>query len=110
LALLPVGRRPPLIEAAWPELAIEESNLTVQIAALRRVLEEAAGGATWIQTLPRRGYRDVGPVVATDNSLTDVEGWFSAGPDIVVQRAWKIVATSYRQNARHLRLSASPQP
>ena len=25
-----------LIQAAWPELAVEESNLTVQIAALRR--------------------------------------------------------------------------
>ena len=29
-----------LIEAAWPGLAIEDSNLTVQIAALRRVFEE----------------------------------------------------------------------
>src|SRR5882762_10118031 len=51
-----------LIEAAWPGLAIEDSNLTVQIAALRRVLEGVAGGATWIETLPRRGYRYVGPV------------------------------------------------
>jgi TolB-like protein/tetratricopeptide (TPR) repeat protein len=56
-----------LIEAAWPGLAIEDSNLTVQIAALRRVLEEVAGGATWIETLPRRGYRYVGPLVATGN-------------------------------------------
>src|SRR5258708_37702732 len=57
-----------LIEAAWPGLAIEDSNLTVQIAALRRVFEEVAGGASWIETLPRRGYRYVGPSVATDNS------------------------------------------
>jgi TolB-like protein len=53
-----------LIEAAWPGLAVEDSNLTVQIAALRRVFEEAAGGAAWIETLPRRGYRYVGPAVA----------------------------------------------
>jgi len=33
-----------LIEAAWPGLAIEESNLTVQIAALRRALGEVRGG------------------------------------------------------------------
>jgi adenylate cyclase len=52
-----------LIEAAWPGLAIEESNLTVQIAALRRALSEAPGGENWIVTLPRRGYRFVGPVV-----------------------------------------------
>jgi TolB-like protein/Tfp pilus assembly protein PilF len=57
-----------LIEAAWPGLAIEVSNLTVQIAALRRVFEEVPGGAAWIETMPRRGYRFVGPVDATENS------------------------------------------
>jgi TolB-like protein len=51
-----------LIEAAWPGLAIEDSNLTVQIAALRRVLAEEPGGERWIETLPRRGYRFIGPV------------------------------------------------
>jgi len=56
-----------LIEAAWPELAIEDSNLTVQISALRRVFEEVAGGSGWIETLPRRGYRYVGPAFATGN-------------------------------------------
>src|SRR3954470_11273755 len=54
-----------LIHAAWPGLAVEESNLTVQIAALRRVFEEVAGGTDWIETLPRRGYRYIGPVVET---------------------------------------------
>lgn len=53
-----------LIEAAWPGLAIEESNLTVQVAALRRALEQEAGGKDWIETLPRRGYRYVGPMVS----------------------------------------------
>src|SRR6185312_7129392 len=54
-----------LMQAAWPGLAIEESNLTVQIAALRRVFADVDGGATWIETLPRRGYRYIGPPVAT---------------------------------------------
>ena len=52
-----------LFEAAWPGLAVEDSNLTVQIAALRRAFGEA-GGSDWIETLPRRGYRYVGPAVA----------------------------------------------
>jgi TolB-like protein len=52
-----------LFEAAWPGLAVEDSNLTVQIAALRRAFGEA-GGADWIETLPRRGYRYVGPAPA----------------------------------------------
>lgn len=54
-----------LMEAAWPGLAIEESNLTVQIAALRRTFAEIDGSTTWIETLPRRGYRYIGPPVAT---------------------------------------------
>ncbi|WP_334516668.1 winged helix-turn-helix domain-containing tetratricopeptide repeat protein [Bradyrhizobium sp. AZCC 1693] len=54
-----------LMEAAWPGLAIEESNLTVQIAALRRTFAESDGRTTWIETLPRRGYRYIGPPVAT---------------------------------------------
>jgi len=52
-----------LIEAAWPGLAVEDSNLTVQIAALRRALGVVPGGESWIATLPRKGYRFVGPAV-----------------------------------------------
>ncbi|MCC2104202.1 MAG: winged helix-turn-helix domain-containing protein, partial [Hyphomicrobiales bacterium] len=54
-----------LIEAAWPGLVVEDSNLTVQIAALRRALQEGGGASDWIATLPRRGYRYAGPAVAT---------------------------------------------
>lgn len=61
-----------LMEAAWSGLTVEESNLTVQIAALRRVLGEEAGGENWIKTLPRRGYRYVGPVsVVVDDGRAD---------------------------------------
>jgi class 3 adenylate cyclase len=55
-----------LMQAAWPGLAVEESNLTVQIAALRWVLREEPGGERWIETVPRRGYRFVGPTVTKD--------------------------------------------
>ncbi len=54
-----------LIDAAWRGLAIEDSNLTVQIAALRRAFHQSGGDANWIETMPRRGYRYVGPAVAT---------------------------------------------
>jgi TolB-like protein/tetratricopeptide (TPR) repeat protein len=58
-----------LIEAAWPGQAIEDSNLTVQMTAIRRTLAQANGG-DWIETLPRRGYRYVGPPVTP--SVEDV--------------------------------------
>jgi TolB-like protein/Tfp pilus assembly protein PilF len=57
-----------LIEGAWPGLAIEESNLNVQIGALRRVFAEQSNGENWIETLPRRGYRYVGPAITETDS------------------------------------------
>lgn len=60
-----------LIEAAWPGLAIADNNLTVQIATLRRLIEQAGGEARWIETLPRRGYRYVGPAVARNESQAE---------------------------------------
>ncbi|HEY2819213.1 MAG TPA: tetratricopeptide repeat protein [Casimicrobiaceae bacterium] len=50
-----------IIADVWHEAVVEEGNLPVQIAAIRRVLEQG-GGSHWIETLPRRGYRFVGPV------------------------------------------------
>ena len=62
-----------LIAAAWPELAVEDSNLTVQMAALRKVLGEG-GDAAWIETLARRGYRYVGPPVTTRKAESGAGG------------------------------------
>jgi TolB-like protein len=58
-----------LMQAAWPGLTVEEANLTVQIAALRRALGEEPGADRWIETLPRRGYRFVGPIAKPDEPL-----------------------------------------
>ena len=41
-----------LIEAGWPGLAVEESNLTVQISALRRALGETPDGGAGSRLCP----------------------------------------------------------
>lgn len=46
-----------LMNAAWPGMAVEEGNLTVQIAGLRKLLGQDAEGRDWIVTVPREGYR-----------------------------------------------------
>ena len=46
-----------LMQAAWPDTFVEEGNLTVQIAVLRKALGPAPDGGDWIATLPRVGYR-----------------------------------------------------
>ncbi|TIS55369.1 MAG: transcriptional regulator, partial [Mesorhizobium sp.] len=49
-----------LMDAAWPGTAVEEGNLTVQIATLRKALGPADNGGEWIATVPRLGYRFTG--------------------------------------------------
>jgi adenylate cyclase len=48
-----------IIAAVWPATVVEDSNLTVQISALRRVLDRGRTHGSCIQTVPGRGYRFV---------------------------------------------------
>ena len=54
--------RDEIIAAAWPEAVVNDNNLNMQIAAIRRVLDDGEATPSRIQTIPRRGYRFVSPV------------------------------------------------
>jgi TolB-like protein/Flp pilus assembly protein TadD len=54
--------RDEIIKAAWRGRAVEESNLNVQVAALRRILDRDRDQGSCIQTVAGRGYRFVTPV------------------------------------------------
>jgi len=77
-ALLAAGQRvvgkAELMDAAWPGLAVEESNLSVQIAALRKILGPAPGGGAWITTVSRVGYRWAGTAQAPGVQRDDPRG------------------------------------
>jgi len=51
-----------LLEQVWPGQILEESNLPVNISAVRRALGEKAAQPRYIVTVPGRGYRFVGNV------------------------------------------------
>jgi len=53
-----------LMDAAWSGLVVEESNLSVQVAALRKLLGDSPAGRPWIATIARVGYRFDGPISA----------------------------------------------
>jgi len=55
-----------LISRAWPRSVVEESNLKVTIAALRRALGEGRPGHRYIVNVPSQGYRFVAPVQCID--------------------------------------------
>ena len=46
-----------LMAAVWPDTVVEENNLNQSISAVRRALGEDLEGKSYIQTIPRRGYR-----------------------------------------------------
>ena len=46
-----------LISAAWPDMIVEDGNLTVQITALRKALGQKPDGTDWIVTVRHLGYR-----------------------------------------------------
>jgi TolB-like protein len=69
-----------IIDAVWGGSAVEEANLTVQISALRRILDQGHEENSCIQTVSGRGYRFVAPMTWVDtdahsaiqrNSLSD---------------------------------------
>ena len=62
-----------LMRAVWPDVVVEENNLTGNIFALRRMFAEYQ----YIETVPRRGYRftaDVKLVKIQDVTVTDCSG------------------------------------
>ena len=75
-----------LMDAAWPKTNVEESNLTVQIAALRRRLRVSPDGEEWIVTFPRVGYRFAGPLTIEQREapIVDAGRALEADPSIAV--------------------------
>jgi predicted ATPase len=55
-----------LIELVWPDTYVEEGNLKVHIAALRRILGDADG--RYIANIPGRGYRFIAEVARLEVS------------------------------------------
>ena len=51
-----------IMKAVWSGMAVEEANLTVQVATLRRILDRDREQGSCIQTVAGRGHRFVAPV------------------------------------------------
>jgi len=72
----------------WPNAAASEfeRGLEDAVAGLRRALDDVEGSAEFVETIPRRGYRFIGPVetLATPTPRPDIAGGGpgSAEPDV----------------------------
>jgi TolB-like protein len=52
-----------LLKKVWPDVAVEEGNLTKGVFSLRQLLD-SDDSSRYIETIPKRGYRFVAPVIA----------------------------------------------
>src|SRR5215472_10180481 len=66
--------RAEIFSAVWPDTVVEDSNLNVQIAGLRRVLDEGRAEGSCIQTIPGRGYRFTVPVTRDEPANPPASG------------------------------------
>ncbi len=60
-----------LMSEVWPDTFVEESSLTVGIFALRKALGDGRNNHSYIETVPRRGYRFVANVTEAPNGGGD---------------------------------------
>src|SRR5262245_9945872 len=88
-----------LFRTVWPDTIVEESNLSSNIALIRKALGEGENGLKFIETAPKRGYRFVAPVReiprAVAGDLSEAASPPSAVPVETVRlsqrRRWPIV-------------------
>lgn len=51
-----------LLDGGWPDTLVEEVRLARHVSVLRKILSESDVGQSYIETIPKRGYRFVAPV------------------------------------------------
>jgi DNA-binding winged helix-turn-helix (wHTH) protein/tetratricopeptide (TPR) repeat protein len=84
-----------LIQSVWPDVTVVDSGLTRNISVLRKTLEAGVAEGTYVETIPRRGYRFVAPVepiaAKPEESTPPVER-----PTIAVRRfpIWAVASLS----------------
>jgi adenylate cyclase len=61
-----VVTREALLAAIWPGVVVGDDSLTQAVIKLRKALGDVADAPTYIQTIPKRGYRLVATVVRPD--------------------------------------------
>lgn len=66
-----------LMKAVWAGSFVEDGNLTFTVNLLRKVLQDDKKRPTFIETVPRRGYRFIAPVKSKSDPVADL----SASPE-----------------------------
>lgn len=61
-----------IMSRLWPESFVEEVNVNRNISTLRRALADSPADPVYIETVPKRGYRFVAPVVEVETDEAEL--------------------------------------
>ena len=94
-----------ILRQVWPETFVSEEVLTRSISELRRVFEDNPREPTYIQTIPKGGYRLLAPVVAEgmDTEMISTIWWERKGWGLVIAAVIVLLGalSFYFMNRRH---------
>ncbi len=79
-----------LMQRIWQDRFVEESNLTSNIKTLRKALGDNSAQPTFIETVPRRGYRFIADVNKLDTGQFNDSTAQASHPQVVPSRAGRI--------------------
>src|SRR5713226_8746445 len=92
-----------LMKRLWPETFVEEVNLAQHISAIRRVLDDKNGGAHYIETVAKGGYRftaETRKIVREPPKMAAQEPMPAAIPALhAVARRWSLTGLAVAASA-----------
>jgi eukaryotic-like serine/threonine-protein kinase len=88
-------RKEDLMTALWPDSFVEEVSLASKISLLRKVLEDTGNAGSYIQTVPKLGYRFLPPVTQIWASASAAGTPIHAGEEAQAERVIRFIALPF---------------
>ena len=82
-----------LMKRVWPDTFVESGSLAFNISALRKALgDDRLNGNRYIETVPKRGYRFIAPVVPPDLGASNAVAEEKCPADPPLAAPWQAVS------------------
>ena len=96
-----------LLDMVWPDVTVGDASLTVAVGELRDALGDDLESPSFIETIPRRGYRLIAPVERLDRDPVRPGGsrfWLvGAGVELVLRQGENLIG---RVPEAHIRIES----
>jgi len=106
-----VTKKSELLDAVWADTFIEETTLARNVSWLRQKLGEYSDGESFIETVPKLGYRFTPEVARTDENLLVIEEetvQYTCGEEIITLNEAELSKTKETKSAKSFAVPVFP--